>query len=299
MKNILLIGSILVEHQYLVDKIATQEEVVISNKKNTLTSGKVINAGRLLAINNNVSIFSSIGNDNEGNQAIEELHKYNIDTSWVSKTTSLTGQVIVITDRNGKTAITFYPGATKDIKIPHKELIKKFQFIYMETSFSLNKIYSIIKIATQAKIPIFLDFPNQQKEFNKLHLKEVEFIVPNRQEAELLVGKKINTIQDAVQASRYLRKYSQANIIITLDKDGCVFHERQKYLPIVFSTTKKKVIDATGSGDIFRGILLDEYLKTNNLVMSIRKAISLASESTLYEGVNHSINKIIKEYTNN
>ena len=49
MAKILLAGEICAEKQYLMDSIPLAKEVSFVNSVNTLTSSKIINAGRVLA----------------------------------------------------------------------------------------------------------------------------------------------------------------------------------------------------------------------------------------------------------
>lgn len=291
MATILSAGSILIERQYFVDHIPQIGQVSIATKSNTLVSGKVINAARILTLHNKVYFAGTVGMDENGNAALVQLKNYGFYIDFINQTTNdKTGEVVVTVDSTGNPAITLFLGASKirPADSVYKELVKNLDFIYTETS-SLDSCYKLIQVATENKVPIFLDVPNHQVEFDKNYLKNVAFLAPNREEAELLLGSHIISIEQALQAATELKKYTNGNVIVSLDKDGCVVFEAGSAKPYHVETKKIVIKDATGAGDIFRAVLLNQYIKTRNLRKSIDDAIFIASASTQMVGVDASI----------
>lgn len=290
MTKILLAGEICAEKQYLMDSVPLVKEVGFVNSVNTLTSSKIINAGRVLASNNSVSMFGVVGDDNNGKQAISDLEIYGIDTKLVYTTSeSPTAEVLVLTNKDGQSAIVLNLNAINFFDESKLQKISDYEYLYMATSMKLDQIYKMIDRANKDNVKVFLDFPNQQKEFEKEKLKTVDFVVPNRQEAELLLDVKITTIDEALEAVTKLKSFTDGIAIITLDTDGCVVFDKE---PKHYSTETITAVDATGSGDIFRGVFLSEYINTNNIEQSIKKALQLATESVMYLGVDSSIEEI-------
>ncbi len=290
MSKILLAGEICAEKQYLMDSLPLAKAVSFVNSVNTLTSSKIINAGRILASSNSVSMFGVVGDDNNGKQAISDLERYGIDTKLVYTTSeSPTAEVLVLTNKDGQSAIVLNLNAINFFDEIKLQNLSDYEYLYMATSMKLDQIYKMTERANKDNVKVFLDFPNQQKEFDKEKLKTVDFVVPNRQEAELLLDTKITTIDEALEAVTKLKSFTHGIAIITLDTDGCVvFDKEPKHYPTETITT----VDATGSGDIFRGVFLSEYIKTNDVNQSIKKALQLATESVKYLGVDKSIEEI-------
>ena len=296
MKSVLLVGSILTERQYLVDRIASADQVAYASQTNIITSSKVINAGRILAINHQVKMYGTIGADTDGTKALADLICYHIDPNLiVTKPKATTGQVLTITDREGKTAITLYLGASSLTGTISPKVVKQFDCMYLETSLPLKSLYQLISTASKVKTPVLLDFPNQQREFNKIFLRTIDFLMPNRQEAELLLNTKINTVADAQQAAVTLKKFTRGTVIISIDKDGCIVLD-SKANPLHIPSKKVTIHDTTACGDIFRGVFLSEFLNSRNLNLSAQKATQLATESIRHLGVDNSINEISKNY---
>lgn len=292
MSKILLAGEICAEKQYLMDNVPLVKEVGFVNSVNTLTSSKIINAGRVLASSNSVSIFGVVGADNNGKQSISDLEKYGIDTKLVYTTSEApTGEVLVLTNKDGQSAIVLNLNAINFFDESKLQNFSDYEYLYMATSMKLDQIYKMIDRANKDNVKVFLDFPNQQKEFDKEKLKTVDFVVPNRQEAELLLDVKIANTDEALEAVAKLKSFTDGIAIITLDTDGCVIFDKE---PKHYPTEAIIAVDETGSGDIFRGVFLSEYIKTNDVDQSIKKALQLATESVKRQGVNISIEEIKK-----
>jgi ribokinase len=294
MNKILVVGQIVMERQYLVDDVASVNEVSIVKKINSLASSKELNASRIMCTLNNLDYVSAVGADDDGLVALRYLKRYGISYDHVlTSNTSPTGQVVVMTDKKGASAITVFLGANDDLDVISIDY-SKYDFIYTSSANPLELVYKVIDEANIKNVPILVDFPNKQKEFDLKRLKGISFVCPNRQEAEKILDKKINTIKDALLACEKLKSFTDGSVFITLDKDGCVAYEKTWNLPRYFKTEKVKVKDMTGSGDIFRGVFSSYYLKTNDFEESVNKALYIATKSCEFEGVDDSINQSIK-----
>ena len=60
------------------------------------------------------------------------------------------------------------------------------------------------------------------------------------------------------------------NVIITLGKDGCYY--KNKDLSGVIDGIETKVLDTTGAGDAFVGVLCASMVESNDLVLSLQRA---------------------------
>lgn len=295
MKKILISETILIERQYVVESVPSVNQVSIAHEMNSLTSSKAINAGRMMTKKSDVYMFGCVGKEVDGERAVADLKKYGIKPTYVTSTDkNKTGEVIVVTGKQGDSAIILYLGANENSNLNTVKNLAQFDFVYAATSMTLLNLYELIRRCNKEKVGIFLDFPNRQKEFDKKYLKTVDFVVPNRQEAGLLLNSKIITIADALEAASALKKFTDGNVIITLDSDGCVVLDKNLNGPIHIETRQIDVVDTTASGDIFRGIFLSEYLESKDLISSAKKAVKTATESCKVSGVDNSIKQSLE-----
>ena len=288
--KVLLSETILIERQYFVDSVAKVNEVSIASEINSLTSSKAINAGRIMTTGLDVHMFGCVGSDSDGERAIKDLEKYGIRPTYViTSDMDRTGEVVVMTGASGDSAITLYLGANNHSDINAIKSLGEFDCIYAATSMDLQRLYRLIEMAHKNKVGVFLDFPNQQAAFDKKFLRNVQFSAPNRHEAELLLGVKILTIADGLRAAQKLKMLTDGIVVITLDEDGCVILSDSKSDPRHLPAKKVNVVDTTGSGDIFRGMFLMEYLKNKDADSAAKKAVEIATKSCEVKGVDASI----------
>jgi ribokinase len=295
MKNILVVGDIYTETQFHTEIIPRENEFAFASESTTTVGSKTINVARVLAkLGNTVTFCGVVGNDKDGNQINSELKEFNINPLLTQKIGMSTGKISLITPKSGKSSVVLSSGAnmalTPDL-ISQIE-INQYDGVYTTTALPLNTLYRLAEICHKSAIPIFVDVPNQQVDLDLSQLVQVDFIMPNRQEAELISGQKINNIEDAKNIAKFLREKIQGSIIITLDKEGCVVMEANRLESEHFPVRNVETIDETGAGDIFRAAFVNKWLESSDITGSVKIALDLATDSVLIKGVNASIENV-------
>lgn len=102
-------------------------------------------------------------------------------------------------------------------------------------------------------------------------------ITPNRSEAEVLTGIKIEDLQTAEAAAKLLREKGVANVVITLGTQGAYYFNgaTSKHVP----TIEVEAIDTTAAGDVFNGALavaLSEGLSIDEAIVFANKAAAIS-----------------------
>jgi len=306
MSKILVIGDIYFETQYFVEKIPLEDEFSIASSATNIIGSKTINVSRVLSKKgNSIYFYGKVGDNEFGEIAKTILRKtYTLNTKYIfTVLNSQTGQISLVTNSDGKSSITLNLAANKlfnqeDIS-RFKKIVIDFDLVYCATNLPLNLLYLIVEECSIKNISVFIDIPNQHKLIKLKKLNNATFIAPNRQEAELLLNTKINTLEDAKHACLEIRKSYQGIILITLDKDGCIILEKENELPVHYKAEKVDIIDVAGSGDIFRAVFVDSWLKYNNIDKAIRIALKTASESVKIRGVDNTIDSLNFNISNN
>ncbi len=295
MSNILVIGDIYIETQYFVEEIPSINEFSVAENVTTITGSKTINSARILTkLENNVDFLAKVGTDDAYLKVLSDFKHYKINIDLLSQTEQdKTGQLVVITDESGRSSISIYFGANRTISVSEIEGLandlKKYQMIYAATHLPLDCLYKLAEIAKHQNVPLFLDFPNQQKSVELNKIADVDFISPNRQEAELIFNEEIRSIDDAFRILSLFRKFCKGTIILTLDIEGCAVFEKGARDPLYIQTEPVQAVDATGAGDIFKAVFVSEYLRTKDVVQSVQKAQQVATRSVSIKGVDNTI----------
>ena len=102
-------------------------------------------------------------------------------------------------------------------------------------------------------------------------------ITPNRIEAEMLTGVKINSKKDVAVAADVLYRKGVKNIIITLGGEGSFVREGEKTCYI--DACKVVPVDTTAAGDTFNGAVcvgVSEGMSLEQAVLFASKASSIS-----------------------
>lgn len=295
MAKVLIVGEIYRESQYFVGAIPAANEVSIADSLTNIFGSKTLNVARVLSrLGNDVTFFARIGM--ESRVALETAFAdYAISTERVSPVKTITGEITVITETSGSSAMALFRGANDKVTIEDIEILDKdlaeFDLVYVTTHLAAPLLSALVALCRD-KTKVFIDFPNRQAEINLKHITTADFIAPNRQETELMLDTKIDSIKSAFEALQKIRKHFSGNILITLDADGCVLLQKDSGQPEHFATEAVTASDSAAAGDIFRAAFVSELLKSKKIAVAISKALRLATASVKIKGVNDTINNL-------
>ncbi len=257
--SVLVVGDIILDrYQYgVVERISPEAPVpVVKIEKEEYRLGGAANvANNLKELGGDVFLIGSCGEDNFG-EVLKSLLKERGISCFLFKKSMTTVKTRIISQGQHLLRID-----REDVE---------------EENLDLNKIRSFLKdfkttiISDYAKgfvsaslLELFLDWSNSNqrkvlidpKERNFPFYKDFFLVTPNRREASNWWGKKIETLEEIIEAGNWIKKnYFIKNLLITLGKDGMVlFSEDRKVWKI--KTMAQNVYDVTGAGDVVISIL--------------------------------------------
>lgn len=298
MANILVVGDIYYENQFFVPLIPVENEFSVATNVISLTGSKTINSARVMVkLSNNVDFFGKAGTDDYYLKVLSDFKRFGINLDKILQSeSSRTGQIVYNTDDGGRSSVSIYFGANSTITVSDIEelekTVNKYSMIYAATHLPLDCLYKLIEICENKRVPLFLDFPGQQKTVELKKLENVDFISPNREEAEMIFSEQIRTVEDAFRILYLFRKFCNGTIILTLDIDGCAVMERGSAEPMYLKTNPIQSADSTGAGDIFKAVFVSEYLKTNKIEQSLQNAQTIATKSVGYKGIDYTLENL-------
>ncbi|SCX88501.1 PfkB family carbohydrate kinase [Alkaliphilus peptidifermentans] len=121
-------------------------------------------------------------------------------------------------------------------------------------------------------------------------------IKPNRVEAEILAGIKINNEADIKRAGEYFLKKGVRRAFITLGEGGVYYTNGIE--DGIINASKREVVNATGAGDAFMAALIYSYLNKFHIKKSTIFAMAAAQVALSHENTinpNMSIDNINRE----
>ncbi len=217
-----------------------------------------------------VYLLTAYGDDGNGNQAAASCSQTGIDLSHALKVPGgSTSTYLYIADKEGEMAL-----AVSDMEICKKitpqylaanlSLLQNAQVVVADTNIPQE---SLQYLAENCTAPLFCD-PVSTVKAEKLRpiLHKIHTLKPNRLEAELLSGVKIQSPEDMEKAAKKLLSMGVHRVFLSAGADGVYAAMGdtglwQKNLP-------GQTVSTTGCGDAFMGALVWAYLEGTDLAGS-------------------------------
>ena len=242
-------------------------------------------AHNLSLLGTDVRLLTAFGDDLYGQQIAASCSELGIDLSHALRVAGVpTSTYLYITGPDGDMAL-----AVSDMQVCKKitpqylaqnlSLLNNAQVVVFDTNLTED---SIQYLAENVTVPLFCD-PVSTAKAEKIRsiLSKIHTLKPNRLEAELLSGVKIETKQDLDRAAQKLLDAGVHRMFISLGADGvyAVTQEQRLQLP----NLPGHMVNTTGCGDAFMAALVWAYLEGTDLrdtALSGLAAGSIAMESS-------------------
>lgn len=224
-------------------------------------------AHNLSLMGTDVRMMTAYGDDTYGQKIAASCSELGIDLSHALRLPGCaTSTYLYIADHQGEMAL-----AVSDM-----EICKRIAPVYLAANLPLLQnaqvvvvdanipVESLIYLAENCTVPLFCD-PVSTIKAEKLRpiLHRIHTLKPNRLEAELLSGVKIETKQDAEKAAQALLDMGVRRVFISMGADGvCAAMEGQQ---LWLENIPGNMVNTTGCGDAFMAALVWAYLQGYDL----------------------------------
>ena len=225
----------------------------------------------------NTKFISVLGDDETGKSILQHSKEmnYNMEDSLIVEG-GHTPTYMAVLDHFGEMM-----SAVVDMKI-----IDKFT-----TEFIDSKADIIKNFTNDTKF--ILDPVSAAKAKTVTHLvKYFHTIKPNRYEAEIMCGFKIENEDDLRKAGKYFTDLGVKNVFITLDEDGIYYNNGVEEGKL--KANDVNVVNVTGAGDSFVSGITKGYMEGYSLIDTLKYAISMSSitistEETIHPDMCHDL----------
>tara|TARA_Y100001960_G_scaffold307494_1_gene363838 strand:- start:1437 stop:2363 length:927 start_codon:yes stop_codon:yes gene_type:complete len=297
MSHIVIVGSANIDITHRGNRFPSPGETLPSDNSYISLGGKGLNqsiAASRLCNKKIVKFIGSVGEDAFGEKIKNDLLNEKLDISDLNTTNEdMTGNAIIYIDSDNNNQISVYPGANSkngdsEVEV-FSNISEKVSIVMLQQEIPIETNYKILKVAKNKKIITILDPGPPKEEFRNFtdYLKLVDFLTPNKHEAEYILGKKINGKE--LEAAKEIRNMGPKNVIITLGKDGIVFAgEKVGRLP----SYNVNSVDPVGSGDCFNGALAVKIYEKSSFNDALNFSIFASALSTINQGASQSFPKL-------
>ncbi|CAM3067527.1 carbohydrate kinase, pfkB family [Legionella steigerwaltii] len=299
-RKIICVGGITIDRKLTS---AHQLQLRTSNPVSSISTfgGVAHNVAKNLALlTDNIHLYSAVGQDSCGLEALAHLKNLDIHIQNVLTIQNKpTAHYDVILDKEGE---LFLALADMDIfdHVPFNQFTQSWnewdneEIVFLDTNLPQAIIEYAIQIAGTQNIKLCID-PVSMIKAKKLpsSLEHVFLLKPDRFEAEALTDIRIHSVTDCIKAGQLLLDKGVRNCIISLGKSGYVLVNEtiQKHFPAFFIDP---IVDVSGAGDAFIAGILYELKQDTPMLDACQTGAAMAA---LTVQSCHTVNEQINRHT--
>lgn len=291
MNKVLIIGSLNMDLVIEAPKLPVIGETLLGSGFITTQGGKGANQAVAMGrLGGNVAMLGCVGGDEFGRQLILNLQNNNVNVEMIKTLTDVSSGVAVITVVGGNNCIIVNPGAngfvSPEMVQAHEEEIKGSAMIVMQMEIPYESVVKATTLAKQNNVKVLLN-PAPARPLPDELLKMVDIITPNETECEIITGIKINSIDDARTAVRYLMNKGISQVLVTLGKDGVVYNSKDTIIHQLPPETK--AVDTTAAGDSFTAAIALKLTLGDDIDTAVRFANQVGALTVSKKGAQASL----------
>ena len=264
--NLVVFGSITMDLTTYAARLPRLGETLIGDSFRLAPGGKGANQAAAAArLGATTQFFGRIGGDAFGQQSLETLRSYGVDTSGLHvDPQQSTALAVINVDAQGENAITVVPGANMAVDDSDVEraaqALPRAGLVLLQLEIPLAANLALAARAAERGLPIVLDpapAPDQPLPEELLH--SLQAVTPNEVEAAALVGFPVDDLEAAARAARHLRGWGVPLVVIKLGSRGAYFASGQDegHIP----PFPVQAVDSVAAGDAFNGALAAALLE--------------------------------------
>lgn len=292
--KITVIGSINCDFTSFLDQFPVKNQTARANAFAFNVGGKGLNQAVAAArFGSQVSFVGCIGGDSFGKDALEYLNVNGVDTSHVrTLDTETTGTAGIFVSAAGENMIAVTPGANNCLSNEHIEqagdLIESSDVIVVQLEVPLETVKFALSLARNSSTLSILNPAPALPSISEL-VSLADIITPNEIEITILCGDENNASTEdfsldavRIKSSELVDRGARA-LVTTLGANGCYIHSKDTstHLP----SHPVNVVDPTGAGDVFNGVLAVAVADGDSLEGASRLATAAAALSVEKETV--------------
>jgi ribokinase len=227
-----------------------------------------------------VAIVGAVGADAFGDEALAALRAEGVDVAHVRRADAHTGVALIVVDAAGENQISVAPGANRLVEDPRPTLDElEAAVVLASCEVPLDAVRSAAAWCRQASIPFVVNPAPAGPGVREL-LAGATVTTPNEGELAALAPDLEATTPRAFALAT---AHAGLAVVVTKGADGAVVIEARGATTIE-APAVERVVDTTGAGDCFNGVLAAGLWERRELAESVHRAVVAASVSVEVAG---------------
>jgi ribokinase len=229
-----------------------------------------------------VALLGAVGPDGFAEQALHLLRAAGVDLSGMAEVEgAATGIAMILLDASGENSITVVPGANATVSQPQLQrleaLLTPRDTLAVQLEIPLDTVREAVALAKARGARVLLD-PAPAPDTLPPDLIAVDVFVPNRHEAEQILGHPIAGVEQAREAAWQLHQRGARIALVKRGAEGAAWADAQG--THVQPAMPVQAVDTTGAGDAFAGAcaaLLDRGMPAAAAIELASRAAALST----------------------
>lgn len=268
-------GSVNVDLVVRADHLPTPGETVVGGRFSTHDGGKGANQAIAAArAGARVSIVGAVGIDEHGRRATEALRSEGVELARLRRVEDEpTGVALIVVGPRGENQIAVAPGANHDFELADedRDLIAAADVVLTNHEVPMSVVTETVRTARAAGVTAILN-PAPAHALSAEILRLGPILTPNEHELVVAIGN-----DESRTALDELAARHAGPIVITQGAAGALLVREGRHQRFA-GRPAPEVVDTTGAGDTFNGVLaawlaagspLDDAIRAANVAASI------------------------------
>ncbi|HYO41234.1 MAG TPA: ribokinase [Nocardioidaceae bacterium] len=285
--GLLVLGSLNLDVMLGVRALPTVGETVLGADAVLRPGGKGANQAVAAALTGTtVAMAGRVGDDERAATLRAALAGAGVDTSQVRTTAERsTGLAVVLVNSEGDNAIVVSPGANHAMGPADVDelrgVIETAAVLLLQLELPVPVVTRAVEVAGEVGTRVVVNLAPATT-VPPAMLQGLEVLVVNRSEAEHLVGHVAADLDALRRAADELRALGPTAVVVTAGADGAVVADDRgtRHVPVA----PVPVVDTTGAGDAFVGVLAAQLSRGRTLDEALAAATSAASQAVQVPG---------------
>jgi ribokinase len=285
-RGLLVLGSLNTDLVLRVPALPTGGETVLGEDTGTSPGGKGANQAVAAALAGaEVTMAGRVGHDDRAATVLAALDEAGVDSSCVTATGRSTGLAVVLVTEDGENAIVVAPGANHAVEAADvdglRDRIAGARLLLLQLELPIDVVARAARVAAEVGTPVVLNLAPAAEVAAEV-LEDLAVLVVNRSEAAFLVGEPVPDRAAVRRAAELLRDRGPAAVVVTAGADGAVLADADGTTEV--EATPVEVVDTTGAGDAFVGVLAARLTQGRSLRAALEDAGRAAAAAVQVHG---------------
>jgi ribokinase len=290
--RIAVVGSNMIDLITYVIRMPVRGETVEAPSFEMGHGGKGANQAVAAAkLGASVFMVTAVGDDMFADATVQNLDRFGIDTRYVKRVPGKSSGVApIMVEPTGENSILIVKGANADLSPDDIEsaadVLKTCSLILLQLEIPFETVYAAIAFGKRHGVKTVLNPAPATADLDVERIRDVTFFIPNETELAILTGRRVDTEEEIISASRDLLDKGIGTVIVTLGSRGALLITPKNTTRIDPVTVSP--IDTTGAGDAFVGSFACFFAGGLALEDALTQAARYAADSVTRRGTQKS-----------